>query len=128
MRELHRNTLRNTLRNTMRNTLRNTLIFQKDFQLKFTSLQKSDDKNVLRFSWNLYILYIMYIPITKTEEKCAGQLSYGFNIQDKLEGCTHEIKIQILMGIWIFWILCTNVLELMGGFGRQILQVFTLFF
>ena len=32
----------------------------------------------------------MYIPITKTEEKCAGQLSYGFNIQDKLEGCTHE--------------------------------------
>ena len=35
----------------------------------------------------------MYIPITKTEEKCAGQLSYGFNIQDKLEGCTHEKKI-----------------------------------
>ena len=34
----------------------------------------------------------MYIPITKTEEKCAGQLSYGFNIQDKLEGCTHEKK------------------------------------
>ena len=32
----------------------------------------------------------MYIPITKTEEKCAGQLSYGFNILDKLEGCTHE--------------------------------------
>ena len=35
----------------------------------------------------------MYIPITKTEEKCAGQLSYGFKIQDKLEGCTHEKKI-----------------------------------
>ena len=35
----------------------------------------------------------MYIPITKTEEKCAGLLSYGFNIQDKLEGCTHEKKI-----------------------------------
>ena len=35
----------------------------------------------------------MYIPITKTEEKCAGQLSYGFNIQDKLEGCTHKKKI-----------------------------------
>ena len=34
----------------------------------------------------------MYIPITKTEEKCAGQLSYGLNIQDKLEGCTHEKK------------------------------------
>ena len=34
----------------------------------------------------------MYIPITKTEAKCAGQLSYGFNIQDKLEGCTHEKK------------------------------------
>ena len=32
----------------------------------------------------------MYIAITKTEEKCAGQLCYGFNIQDKLEGCTHE--------------------------------------
>ena len=35
----------------------------------------------------------MYIPITKTEEKRAGQLSCGFNIQDKLEGCTHEKKI-----------------------------------
>ena len=35
----------------------------------------------------------MYIPITKTEEKCVGQLSYGFNILDKLEGCTHEKKI-----------------------------------
>ena len=42
----------------------------------------------------------MYMTITKTEEKCAGQLSYGFNIQDKLEGCTHEKK--SLMGIWIF--------------------------
>ena len=35
----------------------------------------------------------MYIPITKTEEKCEDQLSYGANIQDKLEGCTHEKKI-----------------------------------
>ena len=26
----------------------------------------------------------MYIPLIKNEEKCAGQLSYGFNIQDKL--------------------------------------------
>ena len=50
MRELQRNTLRNTMRNTLRNTMRNILIFQKDFQLKFTSLQKSDDKNVLWFS------------------------------------------------------------------------------
>ena len=32
----------------------------------------------------------MYIPIIQNEEKGAGQLSYGFNIQDKLEGCTHE--------------------------------------
>ena len=35
----------------------------------------------------------MYIPLIKNEEKCAGQLSYGFNIQDKLEGCTQEKKI-----------------------------------
>ena len=35
----------------------------------------------------------MYIPIAKTEQKYAGQLSYGFNIQDKLGGCTHEKKI-----------------------------------
>ena len=35
----------------------------------------------------------MYIPLIKKEGKCAGQLSYGFNIQDKLEGCTHEKKI-----------------------------------
>ena len=32
------------------------------------------------------------------------------------------------MGIWIFGILCTNVLELTGGYGAQILQVFRLFF
>ena len=49
----------------------------------------------------------MYIPITKTEEKCAGQLCYGFNIQDKLEGCTHEKK--FLTGIWIFGILYPKV-------------------
>ena len=35
----------------------------------------------------------MYIPIIKNVEKCTGQLSYGFNIQDKLEGCTQEKKI-----------------------------------
>ena len=67
----------------------------------------------------------MYIPLIKTEEKCAGQLSYGFNIQDKLEGCIHEKK--FLMGIWIFGILCTNVLELTGVYTCQILQVFRLF-
>ena len=61
---------------------------------------KSEDKKVLWFSWILYILYIIYIPFTQTEEKYAGQLSYGFNIQDKMEGCTHEKK--TLMGIWIF--------------------------
>ena len=44
----------------------------------------------------------MYITIIKTEGKCAGQLSYGFNIQDKLEGCTHEKK--SLIRIWIFGI------------------------
>ena len=45
----------------------------------------------------------MYIPITKTEEKCTGQRSYGFNIQDKLEGCTHEKKIQYGdLGFWNF--------------------------
>ena len=35
----------------------------------------------------------MCIPITKTDKKCAAQLSYRFNIQDELEGCTHEKKI-----------------------------------
>ena len=35
----------------------------------------------------------MYIPLIKNEEKCAGQFSYGFNIQDKLEGCTQGKKI-----------------------------------
>ena len=68
----------------------------------------------------------MYIPLIKNEEKCAGQLSYGFNIQDKLEGCTHEKK-KFLMGIWIFGILCTNVLGLTGVYTCQILQVFRLF-
>ena len=34
----------------------------------------------------------MYIPITKNDKKCAGQFSYGFNIQDTLVDCTHENK------------------------------------
>ena len=62
----------------------------------------------------------MYIPITKTEEKCAGQLSYGFNIQDKLEGCTLENF--FLMGIWIFPFK-KKVNELLTGKCSQILQV-----
>ena len=59
----------------------------------------------------------MYIPITKTEEKCAGQLSYGFNIQDKLEGCTHEKKIPYGdLGFWNFvyqgiWIILGETME-----------------
>ena len=64
----------------------------------------------------------MYIPITKTEEKCVGQLCYGFNIQDKLEGCTHEKK--FLMGIWIFGILCANVFELSIDNPCQNFEVF----
>ena len=64
----------------------------------------------------------MYIPITKTEEKCAGQLCYGFNIQDKLEGCTHEKKLR--MGILIFGILCTNVFELSIDNPCQNFEVF----
>ena len=55
--------------------------------------KKSDHKKVLWFSWNLYISYIMYIPLINYEQKYAGHLSYGFNISDKLEGCTHEKKI-----------------------------------
>ena len=65
----------------------------------------------------------MYLPLIKNEEKCAGQLSYGFNIQDKfckfsdffLKGTsfvklTHpslfwaRLRTAILTGIWIFWI------------------------
>ena len=63
----------------------------------------------------------MYIPITKTEEKCVGQLSYGFNILDKLEGCTHKKK--SLMGIWIFPFKKKKVNELLTGKCSQILQV-----
>ena len=29
----------------------------------------------------------MYIPIVKTEEKCAGQLCYGNEVRDKLGSC-----------------------------------------
>ena len=63
----------------------------------------------------------MYIPITKTEEKCAGQLFYGFNIQDKLEGYTHEKK----NSLWEsgFFHLKKKVNELLTGKCSQILQV-----
>ena len=58
---------------------------------------KSESEKVMRKTFfdypETYIYYTSCIPITKTEEKCAGQLCYGFNIQDKLEGCTHEKKI-----------------------------------
>ena len=38
----------------------------------------------------LYILYIMYITLLLYGGKSAQQLSYGFNILDKLEGCPQE--------------------------------------
>ena len=63
----------------------------------------------------------MYIPITKIEEKCVGQLSYGFNILDKLEGCTHE---KIFPYRYLdFSIFVTKVNELLTGKCSQILQV-----
>ena len=64
----------------------------------------------------------MYIPITKTEAKCAGQLSYGFNIQDKLEGCTHKKK-KSLMGNLIFPFQVIKVNELLTENRLQIFQV-----
>ena len=48
---------------------------------------------ILYFSWNLYILYIMYIPLLLYGRKSAQQLSYGFNILDKSESCPHENQI-----------------------------------
>ena len=63
----------------------------------------------------------MYIPITKTEQKCVGQLSYGFNIQDKLEGCTHEKFFPY--GDLDFSIFVRKVNEYLTGKCSQILQV-----
>ena len=63
----------------------------------------------------------MYIPITKIEEKCVGQLSYGFNILDKLEGCTHKKK--SLMGNLIFPFQVIKVNELPTENRSQIFQV-----
>ena len=40
-----------------------------------------------------YIYYTSCIYLLQKQEKCVGQLSYGFNILDKLEGCTHKKKI-----------------------------------
>ena len=54
---------------------------------------ESDPFLVLYFSWNLYMLYIMYIPLLLCGGKSAQQLSYGFNILDKLESCPHENQI-----------------------------------
>ena len=54
----------------------------------------SDVILVLYFSWNIYMLYIMYIHLLLYGgRKSAPQLSYGFNILDKLEGCPHENQI-----------------------------------
>ena len=64
----------------------------------------------------------MYIPLIKNEEKCAGQLSYGFNIQDKLEGCTHEKKIPY--GDLDFW---NFVYKHFGINGRVHVSNFTSF-
>ena len=60
---------------------------------KWKVKSESDAFLVLYFSWNLYILYIMYIPLLLYERKSAQQLSYVFNILDKLESCPHENKI-----------------------------------
>ena len=37
-----------------------------------------------------YILNIMYKLITLYDAKCGEQLSYGFNILEKVDDCTHE--------------------------------------
>ena len=68
------------------------------------------------------MLYIIYIPITKTEEKCVGQLSYGFNIQDKLEGCTHEKKFPY--GYLDFLNFVSNVFELSKDNPCQKFEIF----
>ena len=64
----------------------------------------------------------MYIPLIKNEEKCAGQLFYGFNIQDKLEGCTNEKKIPY--GDLDFW---NFVYKHFGINGRVHVSNFTSF-
>ena len=63
----------------------------------------------------------MYIPITKTEGKCVGQLSYGFNILDKLEGCTHKKKIPYGELDFPFQVIKVN--ELLTENRSQIFQV-----
>ena len=68
----------------------------------------------------------MCIPIAKSEEKCTGQLSYGFNIQDKLESCTHEKKIPY--GDVDFLNFVYKRFKLTSEHPCQILQVVRLFF
>ena len=45
----------------------------------------------LYFSWNLYILYIIDIPLLLYGGKRSQYLSYGFNILEVLAGCPQKI-------------------------------------
>ena len=65
-----------------------------------SEVKKSYPFLVLYFSWTLYILYIMYIPLLLYGGKSAQQLSYEFNILNKWRVAPKKIKIRI--GIWIF--------------------------
>ena len=58
----------------------------------------------------------MYIStITKTEEKCVGQLSYGFNILNKLEGCPTKNQNPHIQDDFLFFDYKLRVFEQVGA-------------
>ena len=82
--------------NLCQNLKRKNLVsvrFPKEFPLKWTCVKKKRCLfGPLFFLKLIYIIDHVYTFIA-TRGKCAQQLSYGFNILDKLESCPHENQI-----------------------------------
>ena len=74
-----------------------------------------------------YIYYTLCIYLLQKLKKNV-QANFLMGLIFRTSWRVAPTKKKSLMGIWIFGILFTNVLELTGGYGCQFLQVFRLFF
>ena len=93
-------------------------------------VKKSEKKVMTKTFFDFPETYIYYTSCIYLLQKLKKNVQANFlmGLIFRTSWRVAPMKNFFLMGICIFWILCTNVLELTGGFGRQILQVFTLFF
>ena len=83
-------------------------------------------KSLIDFSETYNIYYASCIYLLKNLKNVQGNFLMGLIFRKRWRVASTTKKSH--MGMWIFGILCTNVLELKGEHPCQILQVFRLVF